>query len=107
MTLFCMCSSCYQHIGSLCCMITYHFTYALQEEPGSMLAITNATIIDGGDHEPLERATLLIDGERISAVGRVDIPRDATVIDANGGSVLPGLIDTHVHFAMEYPDRKS
>ncbi|HLZ57245.1 MAG TPA: amidohydrolase family protein [Ktedonosporobacter sp.] len=69
-----------------------------------MLAITNATIIDGGDHEPLERATLLIDGERISAVGRVDIPRDATVIDANGGSVLPGLIDTHVHFAMEYPD---
>jgi len=67
-----------------------------------MLAITNATIIDGTGHDPIENGTLLIDGERISAVGKqIAIPRAATVIDARGGSVLPGLIDTHVHFAED------
>jgi imidazolonepropionase-like amidohydrolase len=72
-----------------------------------MLAITNATVIDGTGHDPYSNGTILIDGERISAIGEsrnVQIPRDAMVIDAQGASVLPGLIDTHVHFMIEYPD---
>ena len=72
-----------------------------------MLAITNATIIDGTGGDPYENGAILIDGEHISAVGRqsrVSIPRDAMIIDAHGGNVLPGLIDTHVHFLLEYPD---
>ena len=72
-----------------------------------MLAITNTTITDGTGSDPIEHGTILLDDERITAIGsqnRIDIPRDATVIDAQGGHVLPGLIDTHVHFAMEYPD---
>ena len=72
-----------------------------------MLAITNATIIDGTEHDPYENGTVLIDGEHISAVGeksKVQIPRDAMVLDAQGTSVLPGLIDTHVHMLIEYPD---
>ncbi len=72
-----------------------------------MLAITNATIIDGTGGDPYENGVILIDGEHISAVGRqsrVSIPRDAMIIDAHGGNVLPGLIDTHVHFLLEYPD---
>src|SRR6266849_5749960 len=72
-----------------------------------MLAITNGTVIDGRGSDPLEGAVVLIEGERITAVGKqahVNIPRDATVIDAAGGSILPGLIDTHVHFMLEYPD---
>src|SRR6266567_1661732 len=72
-----------------------------------MLAITNGTVIDGRGSDPLEGAAVLIEGERITAVGKqahVNIPRDATVIDAAGGSILPGLIDTHVHFMLEYPD---
>lgn len=70
------------------------------------LAITNGTIIDGRGGDPL-RGTILIDGEYITALGRQDqvtIPRDATVVDAMGGSILPGLIDCHVHFLLEYPD---
>ena len=70
------------------------------------LAITNGTIIDGRGGEPM-RGTLVIEGERITGLGRqgeVAIPRDATVIDAMGGSILPGLIDCHVHFMLEYPD---
>src|SRR6266705_1764119 len=72
-----------------------------------MLAIPNGTVIDGRGSDPLEGAVVLIEGERITAVGKrahVNIPRDATVIDAAGGSILPGLIDTHVHFMLEYPD---
>lgn len=72
-----------------------------------MIALTNATIIDGTGNEPIEHGTILMDEERIIAVGRqnrVDIPHDATVVDAGGSQVLPGLIDTHVHFALEYPD---
>src|SRR2546425_11530933 len=71
------------------------------------LAITNGTVIDGRGSDTLTEATIPIEGERITAVGRrnqVNIPRDATVIDAAGGSILPGLIDTHVHFLLEYPD---
>ncbi len=71
------------------------------------LAITNGIVIDGRGNDPLTEATILIEGERITAVGsrsHVNIPRDATVIDAAGGSILPGLIDTHVHFLLEYPD---
>ncbi len=71
-----------------------------------MLAITNGVIIDGRGGDPL-MGTILIEGERITALGRQDqvtVPRDATVVDAMGGSILPGLIDSHVHFLLEYPD---
>src|SRR3989442_4757386 len=71
-----------------------------------MLAITNGAIIDGRGGDPL-MGTILIEGEHITTLGRQDqvtIPREATVIDAMGGSILPGLIDSHVHFLMEYPD---
>jgi imidazolonepropionase-like amidohydrolase len=72
-----------------------------------MLAITNGTIIDGRGGDPVTGMTLLIENERITALDRQDqvaIPRGTTVIDAMGGSLLPGLIDTHVHFTLEYPD---
>ncbi|MDQ6644936.1 MAG: amidohydrolase family protein [Chloroflexota bacterium] len=72
-----------------------------------MLAITNGTIIDGLGGDPRTGMTLLVENERITALGRqreVAIPRGAQVIDAMGGSILPGLIDTHVHFTMEFPD---
>ncbi len=71
------------------------------------LAITNGAIIDGRGGDPITGTTILIENERITAIGRADqvtLPREATVIDAMGGSILPGLIDTHVHFTMEYPD---
>ncbi len=69
------------------------------------VAIINGIVIDGSGNEPLSGATVLIEGDRISGIGRaVSIPRGATIIDARGGSVLPGLIDCHVHLAMEYPN---
>ncbi len=71
------------------------------------IAITHGTIIDGRGGDPQTNMTLVIEEERISAIGRdgqVRIPGEAVVIDAQGGSILPGLIDCHVHFALEYPN---
>jgi len=64
-----------------------------------MLAITNGkiqTITQG----IIENGTVLIEGNKIKEVGaNVAIPADATVIDARGGWVTPGLIDVHTHLA--------
>ncbi|MGW8375010.1 amidohydrolase family protein [Streptomyces sp. ODS28] len=44
------------------------------------------------------RGDLLVEGERITAVGeRLDVPRDAEVVDAEGRIIVPGFVDTHRH----------
>jgi imidazolonepropionase-like amidohydrolase len=60
-------------------------------------AVTNCTLIDGLGRDPVRNATVVIEGERIASVGTTDPPRDADVIDAGGRTVMPGLIDSHVH----------
>lgn len=57
-------------------------------------------MIDGFGGTPLDHSVVLIDGERVTAVGTVDslaVPAGATVISTAGMSVLPGLWDAHVH----------
>lgn len=62
------------------------------------IAITNATLIDGTGRDPERGATVVIEGERILRAGTgIEPPRDAEVIDAGGQTVMPGLIDSHVH----------
>ena len=66
--------------------------------------IRNGTLIDGNGGAPLRDAAVLLEGNRIRAVGAarsVAVPADATIIDAQGGAILPGLIDTHVHLMVE------
>ena len=73
---------------------------AAQGSPRPTLAIVGGRIIDGYGGPVLENGVVLIAGERIVAVGREDdvkVPPGTPVIDANGHTVLPGLIDMHVH----------
>ncbi len=67
--------------------------------------IRNGTLIDGTGKVPLPNAGLLIKDNRIRAVGAADslsLPNQATTeIDAGGGYILPGFIDTHVHLMLE------
>src|SRR5206468_8069349 len=54
--------------------------------------------LDGTGAAPVKNAVILIQGERITAVGsNVPIPRGAAVVDLSGYTVLPGFIDAHVH----------
>ncbi len=67
------------------------------------LALVNGTLIDGTGSDPISNAVLVIQGERIAAVGSredIEIPRGAHVIDLEGAAILPGFINAHVHFAM-------
>jgi imidazolonepropionase-like amidohydrolase len=57
-------------------------------------AITNARIFDG--ESLIDSKTVLIEGERIRNIGEV-VPTGATVIDAHNATLMPGLIDAHVH----------
>jgi len=57
-------------------------------------AIKNAHIFDGNNI--IDDKLILIEGERILSVGG-DIPTGATIIDANNATLMPGLIDSHVH----------
>ncbi len=69
------------------------------------LVILGARLIDGTGADPIEHSALVIEGERISAVGpraRVTVPRGAVVIEADGASILPGLIDCHVHLTGDW-----
>lgn len=66
--------------------------------------IKNGTLIDGNGGQPVVDAAVLLNGNKIEAVGKaseVVAPSDATVVDAQGGYILPGFIDTHVHLMME------
>lgn len=68
-----------------------------------IVAVVGGRILDGYGGPPIENGVVLIDGERITAVGpasAVTVPRGARVIDANGMTVLPGLIDMHVHLQI-------
>jgi imidazolonepropionase-like amidohydrolase len=63
-------------------------------------ALVGGTLIDGNGGRPIRNSVILIDGERITAVGTVEsrpVPSGYTVISTEGMSVLPGLWDMHVH----------
>lgn len=64
-----------------------------------MLAFINARVIDGAGNPPFENAVVIINGERIEAVGGgLTVPDGATVIDLKGKTLLPALSDAHTHF---------
>ncbi len=67
--------------------------------------IRNGTLIDGTGGRPVPDAAVLVEDGVVRAAGRrqeVTMPNaPVTEIDAAGGHILPGLIDTHVHIMME------
>ncbi len=67
------------------------------------MALVGGRLIDGFGGRPLEDSVVLIEGERIRAVGRVGevaIPPGAEIVSTEGMSVLPGLWDMHVHLMI-------
>jgi imidazolonepropionase-like amidohydrolase len=66
-------------------------------------ALVGGTLIDGFSSSPIRNSVIIIEGERIKAVGTVDtlpIPEGAEVISTEGMSVMPGLWDMHVHLMI-------
>jgi len=66
------------------------------------IAVRCARLIDGTGAPPLADAVIVIEGERITAVGAaLPLPPDVEVIDLGPAIVLPGLIDCHTHLTMQ------
>lgn len=70
------------------------------------LHIRNGSLIDGNGTPPVPGTDVVIDGDAIVAVGPTGslgdrVPTDASVIDATGCTVMPGLIDAHCHITFD------
>ncbi len=75
----------------------------VSSQTGRLKALVGGTLIDGYGSTPIRNSVVIIEGERIKAVGQVGtlaIPPGAEVISTEGMSVLPGLWDMHVHLMI-------
>ena len=66
------------------------------------LLLTGGRLIDGTGAEPRRDAAVLVEGERVRAVGpagALDLPPDTRVVDVGGRTIMPGIIDCHDHLA--------
>ncbi|WP_082679856.1 amidohydrolase family protein [Paucibacter sp. KCTC 42545] len=73
------------------------------DKPSGRIAITGARIATMKGDEVIEQGVIVVDGNRISAIGtaaQVQIPADAKRVDASGKTIIPGLIDAHWHGGM-------
>jgi Amidohydrolase family len=64
------------------------------------VVIQGGTLIDATGRPPIDDAVIVVEGDRIKAVGKrgqVAVPRGARLIDVKGKTILPGLIDGHCH----------
>jgi imidazolonepropionase-like amidohydrolase len=70
------------------------------------IVIEGGTLIDGGGGAPVKDAVVVIEGNRIKAVGTrgsVAVPTQARVIKADGMTVMPAFIDAHIHSLDFFP----
>ena len=76
------------------------FATAVNAQP---LVLAGGRLIDGFGGPPVENAVVVIDGNTIREVGpesAVKIPAGARIIDTNGFTMMPGLMDMHVHLMI-------
>src|SRR5437667_3979716 len=83
------------------CLIRAFLFFALVTSAQSgPLALVGGRMLDGFGGHPLANSVIIVDNERITAIGAVGtlkVPADAEVISTEGMDVLPGLWDCHVH----------
>lgn len=88
-------------IAALAMAAVFGVSSCATTEPTEITAITGALVIDGRGGGGIKNGVVLIEDDRILAIGAADavtIPNRATRVDASGMTVMPGLVDVHVHF---------
>ena len=87
-------------IACVLCFMALALPFTSHAQKATPLVIQGGTLIDATGRAPMEDAVIVIEGERIKAVGKrgeVAAPPNARVIDVKGKTILPGLIDGHCH----------
>lgn len=77
--------------------------------PADAMVIRNGIVIDGTGADPIPDGVVIIHDKRILAVGRASdfrLPVGVSIIDAQGGTILPGLINAHVHHSASVEQRR-
>src|SRR5262245_18583969 len=86
-------------------LVVVHDSVDVQAQQASALAIEGGTLIDGNGGTPVADSVVVIQGNKISAVGRkgqVAIPPNARVINAAGKFVLPGLWESQTAYSWYF-----
>jgi imidazolonepropionase-like amidohydrolase len=78
--------------------------------PDDALVIRNGTVVDGTGRPPIADGVVVVQGGRIVAVGEAadfEIPGSARVLDAGGGTIMPGIINSHAHATADPAVRRA
>lgn len=83
--------------------ITLSLTFAATAVAQDRQALVGGTLIDGNGGPPILNSVILVEGERIIAVGNedsLDVPEGYEIISTEGMTVLPGLWEMHAHLML-------
>ena len=72
-------------------------------QTGSVTVFKGAELIDGTGAPPIKKSVVVIEGDRITAVGKegkVHYPKNAHVIELEGRTIMPGIINAHGHVGL-------
>ena len=73
-------------------------TLATEKKPAAKTLITNANVFNGKSEQLAEGMSVLVEGNKITKMAKsIEAPVGAIIIDAGGRTLMPGLIDNHVH----------
>ena len=79
----------------------------VESAPGSRtdrpIALVGGMLLDGYEAAPIHDAVVVLHGRRIIAAdtrNNVEIPKDAHRIDTRGKTIMPGLVDLHIHLDL-------
>ena len=86
----------YVSFALACALVPAAILLSAQTPP--RLIVRGGTLIDGTGAPPRPNSAILVEGDRITQVGAAADMAGATVIDATGKFILPGLIDSHAHY---------
>ncbi|NNM23927.1 MAG: amidohydrolase family protein [Flavobacteriaceae bacterium] len=68
------------------------------DKPSGRIAFTNARIITMEGNEVIENGTIILNGNRIEAIGKtIQVPGGIKTYDATGKTIMPGMVDAHAH----------
>jgi len=87
---------------SLCCAPAH------AEEPSGKIALVGGTVVDLNGGAPLRDAVVLVEGEKITAIGpadKISVAAGVEVVDVTGTWLIPGLMNMHIHLGIVLPGK--
>ncbi len=84
-------------------LLAAYLPLSVNPQSSRTLVIRQITVIDATGAQPKPKMTIVISGDRITALGedgRIAVPKGAQIVDGRGKFLIPGLWDMHVHLAM-------